>query len=121
VLGGVQYSFSTQSGGSGQGTVLGGFSVPEFFTDPDPSLHFDARIMLRIKVMRICNLRSKYSTPRLHFEPPPRFHYEPLRLQLGVYGPLWLHFEPLKLLNSKINADPDPAFHSSAAESIFPK
>ncbi len=33
---------------------------------------------------------------------------------LSVYGPPRLHFKSLKLLNFDFDADPDPAFHSSA-------
>jgi hypothetical protein len=28
---------------------------------------------------------------------------------VSVHGPLWLHFEPVKLQNFDFNADPDPA------------
>jgi hypothetical protein len=33
---------------------------------------------------------------------------------VSVYGPAFLYFEPLKLLNFDLNADPDLAFHSDA-------
>ncbi len=33
---------------------------------------------------------------------------------MSVDSPPWLHFEPLKLLNFELSADPDPAFHSNA-------
>jgi hypothetical protein len=33
---------------------------------------------------------------------------------VSVHGPLWLYFEPQKLSNLDLNADPDPAFHSNA-------
>ncbi len=31
-----------------------------------------------------------------------------------MHGPLWLYFEPIKLLNFDVNADPDPALHSNS-------
>ncbi len=73
----------------------------KFNADPDPAFRFyaDPRILLLIKVMRICD----------HCE-PPRLLYE--RLQpTGHHGSI---SELLKLLNFEFSADPDPAFHSNA-------
>ncbi len=33
---------------------------------------------------------------------------------MSVHGPLWLHFEPLQLLNVDFNADPDQPFEFDA-------
>jgi hypothetical protein len=73
--------------------------------DPDPTSHFRIRILLVIKVMRICD---HWSTD------PPRLHFESPRPHCSVCGPPLLRFEPLKLLNFDFNADldSDPAFHS---------
>ncbi len=61
------------------------------------------RILLIIKVMRICDKWSR-EPPRLHSDPP---------------RPQWLHFESLQLLifysdanpDTTFDFDPDPAFH----------
>ncbi len=56
------------------------------------------RILLLIKVMRICD---HWPT-----DPPSSI--------LSVNGPLWLHIEPQNLLIFfYLNADPGPAFHST--------
>ncbi len=55
------------------------------------------RILLLIKVMRICD---HWSTDR----PFLSLHAS----ILSIHGLSWLHFEPLKLLNFDFNAGPDP-------------
>jgi hypothetical protein len=69
-------------------------------------LYILTRILLIIKVMRICG-HFAYKPPALHFK-PPGLHCECPRL----------HFEPIKILNFDFGAeadlDPDPAFHSNA-------
>jgi hypothetical protein len=57
------------------------------------------RIQLLFEVIRICD----------HwFIDPPRLHFEPPRPSMAV-------FEPQKLFNLYLNADRDPAFHSTNA------
>ncbi len=41
-------------------------------------------------------------------------HFKPSRLHCERPRPSPVYFEPLKLLNSDFNADPDPDFHSNA-------
>jgi hypothetical protein len=45
---------------------------------------------------------------------------------VSVYGPPWLHLDPLKLLNFDFNADPDPSsqnmadqIHNLALKKVF--
>ncbi len=91
-------------------TAVGRVSDPHHFTaDQNLSFHFNA-----------------YLNPNVHFnvDPHPAHYqseehlrpliYRPSRASfasiVSVFGPPWLHFEPLKLLNVDFNADPDPPF-----------
>ncbi len=58
-------------------------------------------LLILIKVMRIWDYWSA-DPPGLYFEPPL------------IHGPLWLHFEPLMLMNFDFNAGPDPASKNNA-------
>jgi hypothetical protein len=62
-------------------------------------------ILFLIKVMQICD-HWPTDPPGLHFE-PPSLHFERPR-------PYKILFEPRKILNFDVNADPDLASHSNA-------
>jgi hypothetical protein len=72
------------------------------------------RILLLIKVMRICDHWSK-DPPRLHFEPP--------RLRCERPLPSIALPEPLEILNFSFNADlyPDPEFNLMRIRIQIPK
>ncbi len=63
------------------------------------------RILLLIKVMRICDHWPTH---------PLGFHCKPPRLHFELPRPFTALFWASKLLNFAFNADPDPAFHSYA-------
>jgi hypothetical protein len=69
--------------------------------DPNPSLHFNADPDPGFTLMRLW----EYATTGL--QTPPVLHF------VSVHGPTRLYFEPLKLLNFDLIADPDPAFKSN--------
>jgi hypothetical protein len=69
--------------------------------NPNPSLHFNADPDPGFTLMRLW----EYATTGL--QTPPVLHF------VSVHGPTRLYFEPLKLLNFDLIADPDPAFQSN--------
>jgi hypothetical protein len=70
-----------------------------------PSMRIRTRILLRIKLMQICD-HWHTDSQGLNFK-PLRFHCGRPRLSMAP-------FEPLKLLNFDFDADPAPPFHFDA-------
>ncbi len=70
-----------------------------FNADPDPSFQFNADPDPDL-------LKSAGNLRPLH---PPGLHLSLQACIVSVHGPPRLYFKPLKLLNSDLNADSDPA------------
>ncbi len=81
-----------------------------FNADPYPAFHLQQiRILLLIKVIRICDhYHSTTDPPKLHFG-PPGLHWE-------HRGPPHLYLEPLNILNFNFNADPSGFIFNSDAD-----
>ncbi len=87
---------------------------------PDPSVHFnlnldcDSILMgIRIWILLVIKATTGLKTPQGSISS--------LSASIvSVHGPLWLHFEPLKLQNFDFNADPEPASQNNVVPDTQP-
>jgi hypothetical protein len=100
--------------------------------DPDPSVHFnlnpdpDPDPDLTLMWIRIWSGFGSFSSSKWRESATTglkTLHGSILSLYasvVSVHGPLWLHFEPLKLQNFDFSADPDPASQNNAVPDTQP-
>jgi len=86
--------------------------------DPDPSFRFNLNsapdlTLMWIRILLLIKAAAGLKTP----QGPNLNLYTSI---VSVHGPLWLHFEPLKLQNFDFNVVPNPASQNNVVPDTQP-